>query len=75
MRVALFGGSFNPPHYGHVLAAHYALMRYGVDEVWVLPVLDHPYDKDLAPFEQRLDWCRRAFEHLHSVQVKDSGAT
>lgn len=63
MRVALFGGSFNPPHIGHVLNACYVLGAYPVDELWLMPVFAHPFasKRRLAPFEDRLEMCRQAF--------------
>lgn len=60
MRVALYGGSFNPPHLGHELAALYVLETSGVDELWLMPTFQHPFDKALAPFEDRLAMCRLA---------------
>jgi len=35
--VALLGGSFNPPHVGHLIAATYAKATQPVDEIWLLP--------------------------------------
>jgi len=60
MHVAVFGGSFNPPHVGHQLAALWVLETAGVDELWLIPALVHPFDKALAPFEHRLRMCERA---------------
>jgi nicotinate-nucleotide adenylyltransferase len=60
MRVALFGGSFNPPHVGHQLAALYVLETSPVDELWMIPCFRHPFDKHLEPFEDRLEMCQRA---------------
>jgi nicotinate-nucleotide adenylyltransferase len=60
MRIALFGGSFNPPHLGHELAALYVLETAGVDELWLIPCFQHPFDKALEPFEDRLAMCRLA---------------
>jgi nicotinate-nucleotide adenylyltransferase len=54
MRVALFGGSFNPPHVGHQLLALYVLETADVDELWFVPCWKHPFDKALEPFEHRL---------------------
>lgn len=34
MVVGLFGGSFNPPHEGHVLVADTAIQRLGLDQLW-----------------------------------------
>lgn len=71
MRIALFGGSFDPPHLGHVLCALWARSVGAVDAVWVLPVVDHPYGKDLIPFADRLDLCRLAFADLPFVAVRE----
>jgi nicotinate-nucleotide adenylyltransferase len=60
MRVALFGGSFDPPHVGHQLACLYVLLTYPVDEVWMVPVFRHAFDKRSAPFVHRVAMCERA---------------
>jgi nicotinate-nucleotide adenylyltransferase len=60
MRVALFGGSFNPPHVGHQLAGLCVLETEPVDELWLVPVYKHPFDKALVPFEDRMAMCERA---------------
>ena len=67
--VALFGGSFNPPHVSHVLAAVYALSVPAVDRVLVVPVYQHPFAKELAPFEDRLEMCRLALGWVPGVEV------
>ncbi len=68
-RIALFGGSFDPPHLGHVLAACYARVVAQVDEVWVLPVARHAYAKPLTAWEQRWQLCEAAFAGLDFVHV------
>ena len=67
--VAIFGGSFNPPHVAHVLAAVYVLSTEPVDEVLVVPVYKHPFSKELASFEDRLEMCRMAFSWIPRVVV------
>lgn len=59
-RIALYGGSFNPPHIGHVQVVSYVLSTSNVDAVWLLPTFQHAFGKALAPFEQRLEMCRLA---------------
>jgi len=72
MRVALFGGSFNPPHVGHQLAALYVLETAAIDELWFVPTFLHPFDKPLAPFADRFAMCQRAAEPLGArVRVSD----
>ena len=71
MRVGFFGGSFDPPHVGHVLAAAYVLSVHPIDEVLVVPVFAHPFAKRTAPFEDRMEMCRRAFGWIPGVTVSD----
>ena len=59
MRIALYGGSFNPPHLGHQLACTVVLAA-GADQVWMVPAYQHAFDKPLAPFEDRHSMCVRA---------------
>jgi nicotinate-nucleotide adenylyltransferase len=71
-RVALLGGSFNPPHLAHALLALCALSADDVGAVWVLPCADHPFGKSLAPLAHRVAMCRLAFAPLgERVQVVD----
>jgi nicotinate-nucleotide adenylyltransferase len=60
MRVAIFGGSFNPPHLAHQMAALFVLETAPVDELWIVPAFQHPFGKMLAPFADRLAMCERA---------------
>ena len=60
MRVALFGGSFNPPHVAHQLAALYVLETAPVDALWFVPAFEHAFGKPLVPFDDRLAMCQLA---------------
>jgi nicotinate-nucleotide adenylyltransferase len=72
MRVALFGGSFNPPHVAHQLAALYVLETAPVDALWFVPAFEHAFGKPLVPFEDRLEMCELATAALGSrVRVSD----
>lgn len=66
--VALFGGSFDPPHVGHVLAAAYAV-SVGFGGVLVVPALAHAFGKHLALFEHRLAMAELSFGWLRGVSV------
>lgn len=70
-RIALLGGSFNPPHLGHVGIARYVVDHQLADEVWVLPTASHPYAKPLAPFVDRMAMCTIAFQGIPQVTVSD----
>lgn len=63
-RVGLYGGSFDPPHNGHVLLATWALCRAPIDELWLLPTGGHAFGKALTPFSTRCELVELAFSHL-----------
>lgn len=55
--VALFGGSFNPPHVAHQMLVTYVLATCDIDEVWFVPTARHAFGKDLASYEDRVAMC------------------
>jgi nicotinate-nucleotide adenylyltransferase len=68
--VALYGGSFDPPHLGHVLSVAWALSATDVDQVWIIPTWKHALEKEhQASFEERFAMCELAFAPLHHVEV------
>lgn len=72
MRIAVFGGSFNPPHVAHQMVALYVLETTNVDGLWLVPCFRHPFDKPLAPFADRHRMCELAAVALGwRVRVSD----
>lgn len=69
MRVAIFGGSFNPVHNGHVAICDYIVTRDLADRILVVPCFAHVFDKPLAPFADRLAMCRLAFDGTARVEI------
>jgi nicotinate-nucleotide adenylyltransferase len=68
-KVAIFGGSFNPPHVAHVLAVAWVLASEDLSHVVVVPAFQHPFAKALAPYESRLRMCELAVGWLPRVTV------
>jgi nicotinate-nucleotide adenylyltransferase len=56
MRTALYGGSFDPIHHGHLLLAREAMEQFGLDRVVFIPAAQSPFklDRVPAPPDQRL---------------------
>ncbi|WP_132535446.1 nicotinate-nucleotide adenylyltransferase [Rhizobium sp. PP-F2F-G48] len=56
MTVGLFGGSFNPPHDGHVLVADIALRRLRLDQLWWMVTPGNPLKsrRELASLADRI---------------------
>lgn len=69
MIVAVFGGSFNPPHLAHVLAVTAVLATHEVDKILVVPTFQHPFAKALAPYDDRVEMCRLAMGWLPKIEV------
>jgi len=67
--VAVFGGSFNPPHVSHLLAVTVALARFDLHRVLVVPTYQHPFAKSLAPYDDRVRMCELAMGWLPKVEV------
>ncbi len=55
--VALFGGSFDPPHLGHAYVITTVLALEPVEALWILPTHSHAFGKHLADFELRVRMC------------------
>jgi nicotinate-nucleotide adenylyltransferase len=68
-QVAVFGGSFNPPHIGHVFAALYALSTVQLDKLLVIPAWKHPLAKSIEAYEHRFKMCELAMENLKRVEI------
>ena len=62
MKVGILGGSFNPPHVGHLLMAQEAHAQLGLDRVVLMPVASPPHKRlDGDPgAEERFELCRLA---------------
>lgn len=67
--VAIFGGSFNPPHIAHVLAVTTVLSTTDVSRVLVVPAFQHPFAKALVGYEERLTMCELAMGWIPGVEI------
>lgn len=73
MKIGIMGGTFDPIHIGHMIAAEAAREQAGLDEVWFIPTADPPL-KDKAPSaaaEQRCEMVRLAVESHGGFRVLD----
>jgi len=71
-RIAILGGSFNPPHIGHAAICAWLLGNNQADRVWVIPCYEHPFGKHLADFDDRYRMCLFTFGQFGArVEVSD----
>lgn len=70
MRVGILGGSFDPPHIGHLLIAQDAIEALSLDRLLVVPAAQQPL-KAVHPTSavHRLEMSRRCFEGIPGIEV------
>ena len=72
MKIALFGGSFDPPHAGHDAAVEAILSALKPDLLVIMPSFLNPFKKSFsAPPQLRLRWCRALWSGTPHVEVSD----
>ncbi len=74
MRVGLFGGSFNPIHFGHLRSAEEVREAMNLDLVYFIPAASPPHkiEGELAPAEHRLAMVRLATKGNRHFMVSDA---
>ena len=74
MKTVVYGGSFDPPHIGHVRDVKLAISELSPDRVWVFPAFlspgKTPGEISACP-EDRLRMCRLAFDGIELTSVRD----
>jgi len=70
-RIGIYGGSFDPPHHGHIHCAVALKERESLDEVWVIPCHKHPTKSENAPMKDRVMMTQLAFENIPGCVVLD----
>ena len=76
MKIGIYGGSFNPVHYGHVNLAKNAVAELSLDRLVVVPANVSPFKtesaKDAKPLPwDRLEMVRNAFAEIPEAVVDD----
>jgi len=70
-RVGLLGGSFDPPHAGHVHISKAALKRFNLDQIWWMVSPGNPLKVDApAALEMRMAACQKISNHPR-IKVSD----
>lgn len=70
--IALFGGSFDPPHLGHVAIVKALQTLQFIDTIIVMPTFLNPFKSTShAPSELRLLWLKKIFANMQNVVIDD----
>jgi len=73
MRIGIYGGSFNPVHFGHVGLAEWVIEHTDLDELWLLVTPNNPLKEadSLAPEQERLAAVREAIKDIPGLKASD----
>ena len=71
MRICLFGGTFDPPHIGHLLVAQTVCEAERFDKIYFIPAYQTPNKIDVTPVENRLDMLKIAVEGNPNFEISD----
>ncbi len=73
MKIAIFGGAFNPVHREHVNLARAAVRELGLDKIIIMPtaVSPHKSGRIVADFWQRYEMCRLAFASVPQAEISN----
>ena len=73
MKIGLYGGTFDPPHLGHVHVVEVAGAMIGAEKILIMPDATPPHKENPRQTTtlQRLEMARLAFAHIPGVQVSD----
>ena len=73
MKIGIYGGSFNPVHFGHVGLAKWVIENTDLDELWLLVSPNNPLKAadTLAPEQERLAAVREAIKGINGLKASD----
>jgi nicotinate-nucleotide adenylyltransferase len=73
VRIGILGGTFNPPHLGHLICAQEAYLQLGLDRVTLIPARVPPHKpvEDEPGAEHRLELCRLAIQGDERFDVSE----
>ena len=68
--MAIYGGSFDPIHVGHIAVISYTMAVLNPDELWVMPCWDHAFGKELTSFQHRYGMTALAVHDIFADKVR-----
>ena len=71
-KIGLFGGTFDPVHFGHLRMAEECRAKLELDEIWFIPAAQPPHkDWQPSPLEKRCEWLRKALGDTPGCRILD----
>jgi nicotinate-nucleotide adenylyltransferase len=81
-RIGLYGGTFDPPHHGHLILAEWVRNQLHLDSVYFIPAAVHPLKENthITPQKIRLEMIRAAvagydYFHVSDIEINRAGTS
>jgi nicotinate-nucleotide adenylyltransferase len=71
MRICLFGGTFDPPHIGHLLIAQTVCEAENFDKIIFIPAYQPPHKTEITPVDDRLKMLKIAVKGNPNFEISD----
>lgn len=72
MKIGLLGGSFDPPHFGHVGISQDALEILKLEQIWWLPTKQNPLkERKNSDFTHRIKLCLEITKNCQNIIIKN----
>ena len=78
MKICLFGGTFDPPHIGHLLISQMTCEVEEFDKILFIPAYNPPHKKDISPIDHRVEMVKLSISgnpkfELSDIEIKREG--
>ena len=78
MKICLFGGTFDPPHIGHLLISQTICEVEEFDKILFIPAYNPPHKKDISPIDHRVEMVKLSISgnpkfELSDIEIKREG--
>ena len=78
MKICLFGGTFDPPHIGHLLISQAICEVEEFDKILFIPAYNPPHKKDISPIDHRVEMVKLSISgnpkfELSDIEIKREG--
>lgn len=71
MKICLFGGTFDPPHIGHLLIAQTVCEAENFDKILFVPAYQPPHKTEITPIKNRLEMLEIAVDANPNFEISD----
>ena len=72
IKIGILGGSFDPPHKGHIYISHESKKRLNLKQIWWIPTLQNPLKNNMpANYDNRVTLCKEKTKEYPHIKIKN----